>query len=167
MGISASKRVSDQFSTSQEFASSCNTVFSDLQTLTQHTSDSEIFAYQLPDASIRLHDSLLLSLPSPILKSWCPSPPSRTQVDGAYRSLRPNSSPKQTLNSDEFKEFAVVLFTDAVVSKVTKKVASRLGVGVAGIAGVGMMARVGGGLVGSAIGVYALGVATSVYVSLG
>ncbi|XP_057532205.1 uncharacterized protein LOC130810222 [Amaranthus tricolor] len=167
MGISASKRVRHQLSTSQEFSASCNTVFSDLQTLTQHTSNSEIFAYQLPDACIRLHDSLLNSLPSPILKSWCPSPPSRTQVNGAYRSLRRNSSPKETLNSDEFKEFAVVLFTDAVVSNVTKKVASRVGVGIAGIAGVGVMARVGGGLVSSAIGVYALSVAASVYISLG
>ncbi|KNA24263.1 hypothetical protein SOVF_017230 [Spinacia oleracea] len=163
MGISASKRVSHHFRTSQEFTSSCNTIFSDLQTLTQHASPGQIFAYQLPDAALRLHNSLS----SPPLKTWCPSPPSRAQVDGAYRSLRRKSPPEETLSSDEFREFAIVMFTDAIVSNASKAVASKVCVGVAGIAGVGMVARIGGGLVGSVIGIYAIGIATSVYVSLG
>lgn len=163
MGISASKRVSHRFRTSPEFTSTCNTVFSDLQTLTQHTSPGNIFAYQLSDAAIRLHNSLS----SPLLTTWCPSPPCRSQVDAAYRSIRRNSPPEETLSSDEFRDFAVVLFTDAVVSSVSKAVASKVCVGVAGIAGVGMVARIGGGLVGSLIGVYAIGVASSVYIGLG
>ncbi|KMT15824.1 hypothetical protein BVRB_3g057930 [Beta vulgaris subsp. vulgaris] len=167
MGISPSKRVRHHFRSTPEFTSSCNTIFSDLQSLTQQTSHNNIFAYQLSDASIRLHTSLLNSLSSPILKTWCPSPPSRAQVDDAYRSLRKSFSEEGTLSSDEFREFAVVLFADAVVSNASRIVASRVCVGVAGIGGVGMVTRVGGGLIGSVIGVYALGVATSVYVSLG
>ncbi|XP_021774680.1 uncharacterized protein LOC110738595 [Chenopodium quinoa] len=163
MGISPSKKVSHHFRSSPEFTSSCNTIFSDLQTLTHHTSPGKIFAYQLPDATLRLHNSLS----SPLIATWCPSPPSRAQIDGAYRSIRRSSPPEETLDSDEFREFAVVVFTDAVVTNASKAAARKVCVGVAGIAGVGMVGRVGGGLVGSVIGVYALGVATTAYLGLG
>lgn len=42
----------------------------------------------------------------------------------------------------------------------------RVPIGVAGIAGVGAASRSGKDLIGTAIGVYALGVATSIYLGL-
>ncbi|GMH28041.1 hypothetical protein Nepgr_029884 [Nepenthes gracilis] len=177
MGISASKRVSRRFRDSEEFNSACDSVFEECLTLTQHAFPG-IFPYQLSEACYGLHFSLSSS--DPLVKKWLPSPPSLAQVDRAYRlfSLRrarcndyhsPPSNPQPqppTLGSDEFKAFAVELFTDSVVSNAGKEMIVRIPIGVAGIAGVGMATRAGKNLIGPAIGVYALGVATSIYVSL-
>lgn len=65
-----------------------------------------------------------------------------------------------------FKKWAVVLYAEAVVGNAGKALLSRVPIGVAGIAGIGAMTRSGKSLVGAAIGVYAVGVATSIYLSL-
>ncbi|GAB4825580.1 hypothetical protein Ancab_008454 [Ancistrocladus abbreviatus] len=175
MGLSASKRVSRSFRDSSDFNSACDSVFEECLTLTQHAFPG-IFAYQLSDASFRLH--LSLSLSNPLVKKWLPSPPSQAQVDRAYRLLSHSGATSsasggdnrqveaRTLSSDKFKAFALELFTDAVLSNARKAVIVRVPIGVAGIAGVGMATRSRKDLIGTAIGVYALGVATSIYVSL-
>lgn len=66
----------------------------------------------------------------------------------------------------EFKEFAVAAFADAVVSSAGKEVLKRLPLGVAGIAGIGVVVKPGKEVVAAAIGAYALGVVTSIYLSL-
>lgn len=58
------------------------------------------------------------------------------------------------------------VFTDAVVSNAGKEVLKRVPLGVAGIAGVGLIVKPGKEILGAAIGAYALGVATSIYLSL-
>ena len=58
------------------------------------------------------------------------------------------------------------LYADAVVSNAGKALLCRVPIGIAGIAGIGAVTRSGKDLVGTAIGVYALGVATSVFLSL-
>ncbi|KAJ6741278.1 hypothetical protein OIU79_001239 [Salix purpurea] len=64
------------------------------------------------------------------------------------------------------KEWALLLFTEAAVGNAGKAILGRLPLGVAGILGVGAVVKGGKEVVGAAIGVYALGVVTSVYLSL-
>lgn len=59
-----------------------------------------------------------------------------------------------------------MVFAEAIVGNATKAVLTRVPIGIAGIAGIGAIARPGKDLIGAAIGIYALGVATSIYVSL-
>lgn len=47
-----------------------------------------------------------------------------------------------------------------------KTIASRIPLGIVGIGGIGAVTRSGQNLIGAAIGVYAIGVATSVFLSL-
>uniref|UniRef100_A0A7N0THE6 Uncharacterized protein n=1 Tax=Kalanchoe fedtschenkoi TaxID=63787 RepID=A0A7N0THE6_KALFE len=65
-----------------------------------------------------------------------------------------------------FVAFAVDLFTDAVVTSVRNAMLSRVPIGVGGIVGVGVLTKSRKDLVGTAVGVYALGVAASVYLSI-
>lgn len=58
------------------------------------------------------------------------------------------------------------LFTDAVVSNAGKAILQQVPIGVVGILGIGGLTRSGKELVGAAIGVYALGVSTSIYLGL-
>ncbi|KAK9289036.1 hypothetical protein L1049_017507 [Liquidambar formosana] len=70
------------------------------------------------------------------------------------------------LGAPEFKAFAVDLFRDAIVCNAGKAVLRRVPIGIGGIVGVGMATRSGKDLVGTVVGVYALGVATSIFLSL-
>lgn len=90
------------------------------------------------------------------------------QVDRALRVVTRSgdSVQDQTLGRVEFKAFEVELFADAVVAGAGQALLRRVPIGVAGIAGVGLVTRSGKELVATAIGVYALGVATSVYLGL-
>lgn len=58
------------------------------------------------------------------------------------------------------------LFAGAVVENAGKAVMFRVPIGIAGIAGIGAATRSGKDLVGAVIGVYSLGVATSIFLSL-
>lgn len=167
MGLSSSKRVSQTLRDSTYFNSACDSVFEECLALTQHAFPG-VKPYQLASASDRLHNSLTL-IHYPLVQRWVPAPPSRSQVDKALRSVtRRFDLPEEetALGAAEFRAFGVELFADAVVSNAGKAVLVRVPIGVAGIAGIGMATRSGKDLVGTAIGVYALGVATSIYLSL-
>lgn len=66
----------------------------------------------------------------------------------------------------EFREFAVSVFTDAVVYRARAEVLKKILFGFAGIAGVGMMFGPSKAVIEMAIGVYTLGVASAAYFSL-
>ncbi|XP_074283918.1 uncharacterized protein LOC141608466 [Silene latifolia] len=163
MGVSPSKKVHQTLLTSSTFTSTCTTTYTDSLTLSQ---SQGILPYQLYPTSLRLHQSLISTCP--LIDKWAPDPPSRLHVDSAYKSLRrTNHRTSETLDSAEFRDFAAVLFTNVVVENAGKAVLSRVPVGIVGIAGVAVVAKVGRGFVATAVGAYALGVATSVYLSLG
>ncbi|KAI8003163.1 hypothetical protein LOK49_LG08G02028 [Camellia lanceoleosa] len=172
MGLSASKRVSRSFDSSPDFNSACDSVFEECLNLAQHAFPG-VKPYQLRSATDRLHHSLLsTSHPHPLVKKWVPNPPTRSQVDNAYelvvtrRSSNENEEEQPSLGPIEFKAFATEVFTNAVVSNAGKAVLQRVPIGIAGIAGIGVVTRSGKDLVGTVIGVYALGVASSIYLSL-
>lgn len=167
MGLSASKRVSNSLKNSSEFNSACDSVYDDCLTLSQHAF-AGVKPYQLFSATERLYASLCPSVP--LITNWVKSPPTRLQVDNAFKIVSTRRSGEKeseiVLGKDEFKEFSVDVFADAVVSCAGKELLKRVPVGALGIAGVGAVVKPGKELIAVAIGAYALGVATSVYVSL-
>ncbi|XP_009630894.1 uncharacterized protein [Nicotiana tomentosiformis] len=168
MGLSASKRVTRSLQNSSEFNSACDSVYDDCLSLSQHAFPG-VKPYQLFSAAERLHVSLYPSVP--LITNWVKSPPTRLQVDKAFKvvSTRLSGEEKESeivLGNTEFKEFAVEVFVDAAVSGAGKELLKRVPVGAIGIVGVGVVVKPGKELVAAAIGAYALGVATSVYVSL-
>ncbi|XP_068662786.1 LOW QUALITY PROTEIN: uncharacterized protein [Aristolochia californica] len=160
MGLSASKRVSRILEASPEFDAACTSVYEDCLNLTQHAFPG-VRPYQLYDASLRLHLTLSSSLP--FVKQWVSSPPSKVQVDHAIATT---AEYKETLNLLEFKAFSLHLFRYVIISNARDKVLRRIPIGIAGIAGLGAVTRSGKGVVGSVMGVYALGVTAAVYLSL-
>ncbi|XP_050384527.1 uncharacterized protein LOC126801111 [Argentina anserina] len=167
MGISPSKRVKSSLSNSPEFDSACNSTFSHCLSLTEHGFDG-VFPFQLATASDHLYQTLHDdAAPHPLVLKWVSSPPTRSQVDSALRAVtRSDSDSETTLRSPQFKQWAVELFAGAVVANARKDLMVRVPIGVAGIAGLGAASRSGKDLVGTAIGVYALGVAAAVYLGL-
>ncbi|GMI78673.1 hypothetical protein like AT2G43540 [Hibiscus trionum] len=173
MGISqsASQRVSSTLLNSSQFNSACDSVYTQCLSLTQQAFPG-VLPYQLVTAAANLHQDLTSLHPHPLILRWVPDSPTRSQVDSAFRFVtRHRENPQSdeeplVLDSPQFREWARVLFTDAVVSSAGMAVMKRVPVGVLGIAGIGAAARTGKEVVGVAIGVYALGVATSVYLSL-
>ncbi|KAJ8563375.1 hypothetical protein K7X08_031827 [Anisodus acutangulus] len=168
MGLSASKRVSNSLQNSSKFNSVCDSVYDDCLSVSQHAF-AGVKPYQLFSATERLHASLYPSVP--LITNWVKSPPTRLQVDKAFKivSTRRSGEEKESeieLRNDEFKEFAVEVFADAVVSCAGKELLKRVPLGAFGIACVSAVVKPGKELIAAAIGAYALGVATSVYVSL-
>ncbi|XP_009341145.2 LOW QUALITY PROTEIN: uncharacterized protein LOC103933211 [Pyrus x bretschneideri] len=164
MGISASKRVKSSLSNSPAFDSACDSAFTHCLSLTEHAFDG-VFPYQLPTASDHLHKTLHTLHPHPLILNWVPSPPTRSLVDSALKAVtRPDHA--QTLGPAQFKRWAVELFAGAIVENAGKAVMFRVPIGIAGIAGIGAATRSGKDLVGAVIGVYSLGVATSIFLSL-
>ncbi|KAF7848131.1 hypothetical protein BT93_L2271 [Corymbia citriodora subsp. variegata] len=94
-----------------------------------------------------------------------PRPPRHHPPEAPYPRRRRRRGP-QLLDAAEFREWAVELFAGAVVESAGRAVLTRVPIGVAGIAGLGMATRSGKEVIGSVIGVYALGVATSIYLGL-
>ncbi|XP_042518048.1 uncharacterized protein LOC122091886 isoform X2 [Macadamia integrifolia] len=171
MGLSVSKRVEKSLQDSPEFDAACNSVFEECLEMAQHI-DAGVRLYQLAGASERLHQRLYSSSLQHrhLLKKWLQSPPNRTQIDKAIKVVierfKIPSDGGETLNLLEFKAFAVELFTDAIVSNAGKVVLRKIPIGLAGIIGIGAATRSGRDLVGIVMGIYSLGVATAVYVSL-
>ncbi|XP_039020848.1 uncharacterized protein LOC120152781 [Hibiscus syriacus] len=173
MGISqsATKRVSCTLINLSQFNSACDSVYTQCLALSEQAFPG-VLPYQLVTASAHLHQDLTSVHPHPLILRWVPDPPSRSQVDSAFRFVtRHRENPRSdgeplVLDSPQFKEWAQVLFTDAVVGNAGKALIKRVPVGVLAIAGIGAATRTGKEVVGAAIGVYALGVATSVYLSL-
>ncbi|CAN0826616.1 hypothetical protein LINGRAPRIM_LOCUS2315 [Linum grandiflorum] len=168
MGISPSKQAESTLSSSSAFTSACESAYANCLSLTQHAFQG-VLPYQLPTASDEIHSALADKIP--LIVNWVPTPPTRAQVHTALRIVEARKrswaqEEPMMLGAEEFKEWAVVLFAGAVVEKAGKAVLQRLPVGAVGIIGIGAVARPGKNLVGAAIGVYALGVVTSVYLSL-
>ncbi|XP_021893065.1 uncharacterized protein LOC110811021 [Carica papaya] len=178
MGVSASKRVKNSLANSRSFDSACDSAYAHCLSLTQHAFEG-VLPYQLLAASAHLHHTLF-TLRLPLVIKWVPFPPTRAQVDSALRAVtrkRHENDGKSSVSCPEdegalvlgpalFKEWALVVFAEAIVGNATKAVLTRVPIGIAGIAGIGAIARPGKDLIGAAIGIYALGVATSIYVSL-
>uniref|UniRef100_A0A2P2IHG2 Uncharacterized protein LOC105628433 n=1 Tax=Rhizophora mucronata TaxID=61149 RepID=A0A2P2IHG2_RHIMU len=172
LSLSASKRVKTTLSDSPEFGTACDSAFGHCLSLTEHAFRG-VLPYQLSTASDQIHATLLRNR-HPVIIRWVPSPPTRTQVDSALRVVtRRRPKEKKAAEEEEillgpakFKEWAVVLFAEAAVGNAGKAVLARVPIGVAGIVGIGAATRTGRNLVGAAVGVYALGVATSVYFGL-
>lgn len=169
ISLSASKRVKSSLSNSPLFDSACDSTYSHCLSLTQHAFPG-VFPYQLSTAADHLHRTLSVVQPHPLILKWVPAPPSRSQVDSALRvvTLQPNddSAGHELLGPAQFKAWAVELFGEVIVFNAGKAVLCRVPIGVAGIAGIGVVARARKDLVGTVIGVYSLGVATAVYLSL-
>lgn len=174
MGLSASKRVSQSLINSSEFNSACNSTYETSLSLAQHAFLG-LKPYQLFSATERLHHTLYTEKSLPLITKWVSSPPSHEQVDRAFKIIlrRRSNHPNQASETDdvvvgiaEFREFGVEVFTDAVVSSARKELLKKVPIGIAGIAGVGMVVRPGKEVVGTVIGVYTIGVATAVYLSL-
>ncbi|PRQ50881.1 hypothetical protein RchiOBHm_Chr2g0138101 [Rosa chinensis] len=169
MGVSPSKRVKSSFSNSPEFNSACDSAFSHCLSLTEHGFDG-VFPFQLATASDHLYQTLQAGPhPHPLILRWVPSPPTRSQVDSALRAVPRESkatTTTTTLGPAQFKQWAVELFAGAVVCNARQALMVRVPIGVAGIAGLGAASRSGKDIVGTAIGVYALGVATAIYLGL-
>ncbi|KAI3795934.1 hypothetical protein L1987_38595 [Smallanthus sonchifolius] len=167
MGLSSSKRVAGNLRGSSEFTSACDAVYEQSLSLSQQAFPG-IPRYQVASASDRLYQTLS-DLHLPLIDKWVTSPPTRSHVDKALQKSLPDDEGDAivTLGDSAFKEFAVDLYTDAIVSNAQKAVLVKLPVGVAGIAGIGIVTRSGMEVVGTVIGVYAVGVATSVYLSFG
>ncbi|OMO71065.1 hypothetical protein COLO4_28394 [Corchorus olitorius] len=174
MGItqSASKRVSTTLTNSAQFNSASDSAYARCLSLTQQAFPG-VLPYQLETAANDLHQTLTSVDPNPLILRWVPSAPTRSQVDSALRFVTGHQPKNQSdeeqlvvLGAPQFKEWAVVLFADAVVRNAGKEVLKRVPVGVLGIVGIGAAAKPGKEVVGVAIGVYALGVATSIYLSL-
>ncbi|KAK6118628.1 hypothetical protein DH2020_047620 [Rehmannia glutinosa] len=166
MGVSASKRVKKNLHTSPEFNSACSSAYAHCLSLSQHAFPG-VKPYQLFSAAENLHGTLTHSLS--LVSKWVPRPPDRIQVDRALKTILSSRAAREEeiiLDEVEFKEFAAEVFAEAVVSGATGQVLKRVPLGAAGIAGVGMVVRPGKEVVVAAIGAYALGVATSIYLSL-
>ncbi|KAF3619526.1 hypothetical protein P3S67_009457 [Capsicum chacoense] len=167
MGLSASKRVSNSLKNSSEFNSACDSVYNNCLSLSQHAFPG-VKPYQLFSAVENLHALLYPSVP--LITNWVKSPPTRLQIDKAWKIVSTRRSGgkegEYVLGENEFKEFAVEVFADAVVDCAEKEMLKRIPVGVLGIAGVGVVVKPGKELIAAAIAAYALGVATSVYVNL-
>ncbi|KAJ9189173.1 hypothetical protein P3X46_000499, partial [Hevea brasiliensis] len=169
MGLSASKRVKTTLTNSPEFNSACDSAYAHCLSLTQKAFQG-VLPYQLLTASDHIHATVSTTHKQPLIVKWVPSPPTRTQIDSALRivALQQNNKSEEELilGPAQFKEWAVVLYAGAAVGNAGKAVLARVPIGVAGIVGIGAVMRSGFHLVGAAIGVYALGVATSIYLSL-
>ncbi|CAH8374015.1 unnamed protein product [Eruca vesicaria subsp. sativa] len=164
MGISGSKRVKTSLSNSPEFHSACDSAYEESLSLAQHAF-SGVRPYQLLTAAAHIHRNLSSF---PLIIKWVPSPPSQSQVDSALRVItsRVTADEEEVLGPEKFKEWAIEVFTGSIVGNARKAIASRIPLGIAGIAGIGAVTRSGQNLIGAAIGVYAVGVATSVFLSL-
>ncbi|GJR87557.1 hypothetical protein Tco_0270092 [Tanacetum coccineum] len=169
LSLSSTKRVTGKLRDSQEFKSSIETVYNETLSLSQQTFQG-IPRYQIQSASDNLYNTLLLlqqpNIP-PLITKYVTAPPTRSQVQNSLRKVVQNDDEIVTLGEDQFKDFAFDLYAGVIVSNAQKDVMLKLPMGVAGIVGVGLASRLGLQVVGTVVGVYAVGVTTSVYLSLG
>lgn len=169
MGISASKRVKRTLANSPEFDSACHSAYTHCLSLTQHAFPGAL-PYQLPTASDQIYAAVSTTREPRLIIKWVPSPPTRTQIDSALRVVARQQNKKSEeeliLGPAQFKEWALVLYAEAVVGNAGKAIITRVPIGAAGIVGIGAVTRSGTDLIGAAIGVYAIGVAISIYLGL-
>ncbi|KAK2631995.1 hypothetical protein EUGRSUZ_L02147, partial [Eucalyptus grandis] len=139
----------------------CDLAYAHCLSLTQHAFDS-IFPYQLSSAAAHLHRSLS---PPSLLVSRLTAPSVSPACHRPLPTFGGGDGP-QLLGAAEFREWAVELFASAVVESAGRVVLTRVLIGVAGITGVGIAMGSEKEVIGSVIGVYELGVATSIYLGL-
>ncbi|GAA0168419.1 hypothetical protein LIER_23140 [Lithospermum erythrorhizon] len=102
------------------------------------------------------------------LDKWVPTSPDR-----AYKKVvglpgpGPIKEEGECLDREEFRVFALEVFSNVVVLKVRSEVLKMVPIGVVGIGGVGVVAKANGAVLGAVIGSYVIGVATTVYLGLG
>ncbi|XP_010517926.1 PREDICTED: uncharacterized protein LOC104793285 [Camelina sativa] len=170
MGISGSKRVKTILSKSPEFDWACDSAYEESLSLAQHAF-AGVRPYQLLSAGAHIHRNLS-SLRFPLITRWVSSSPSQSQVDSALRVIISRFAAAEEeddeilLRPEEFKEWALEVFTESVVGNARKAIASRIPLGIFGIAGIGAVTRSSQNMIGATIGVYAIGVTTSVFLSL-
>ncbi|XP_062226048.1 uncharacterized protein LOC133924493 [Phragmites australis] len=162
MGLSPSKRVDAALRRAPAFAASCDAAFDRCLADAQRAFPG-VRRYQLADAAANIHSELRRTLP--LVRRWVPSPPPRTRVDAALRAA--GLEGEGELSRAQFGEFAAELFREAVLAGALEAALVRAPAAAAGIVGVGLVARAAPGVVGRVIAVYAAGVATAVYLSLG
>ncbi|KAJ8755372.1 hypothetical protein K2173_019170 [Erythroxylum novogranatense] len=166
--LSAAQRVKGTLINSSDFITACDAAYDHCLSLTQHAFPG-VFPYQLPSAADHIHSNLTTAYHHHLILRWVPSPPNRTQVDSALKAVlrqQKSDGDEIILGHAQFKDWATMVFVDAVVGNAVKTVLARVPIGVAGIVGVGAVTRSRKDWVGAAIGVYALSVATSVYLGL-
>lgn len=166
MGLNLSKRIEKTLSSTPAFTSACAASYAHSLDGAQHAFPG-LRLYQLLPASLHLHSSLTRYSPTlPLLARWAPPEPTQASVDSAIRAIGFQGG--GVLDEATFERFAVELFKELVVGEIVGRVVMRrVPVAVAAIAGVGMVMGGGGAqVVGKAIGVYAVAVAASVYLSL-
>ncbi|KAJ3675389.1 hypothetical protein LUZ60_004431 [Juncus effusus] len=159
MGLNPSKRVHSTLSASDQFTAGCTSAFSSLA-----GQSSLLRPYQLLHASTLLHSSLLTL---PLISRFAASPPSQFSVDTTYRKFIKQNNQSDGLDLDGFRGFGLELFTDAVMKGMGAEIAKKVPIGAVVVAGVGAAARVPAGVVGKVVGVYAAGVAATVFLGLG
>jgi hypothetical protein len=162
MGLSPSKRVDAALRRAPAFAAACDDAFDRCLADAQRAFQG-VRRYQLSDASAHLHAELRTSVP--IVRRWVPTPPPRARVDSALRAA--GLGGEAELSRAQFGEFSAELFKEAVLAGATDAALVRAPAAAAGIVGVGVVARAAPAVVGRVVAVYAAGVATAVYLSLG
>ncbi|GJN27174.1 hypothetical protein PR202_gb15171 [Eleusine coracana subsp. coracana] len=154
MGLSPSKRVDAALRRAPAFAAACDDAF-DRCLADAQRAFTGVRLYQIADAAGYLHAELRESVP--IVRRWVPAPPPRARVDSALRAA--GLEGEAELSRARFGEFAAELFKEAVLAGA--------GEAAAGIVVVGVVARAAPAVVGRVVAVYAAGVATAMYLSLG
>ncbi|KAM7263265.1 hypothetical protein ACFE04_000948 [Oxalis oulophora] len=170
MGVCLSaprNQVKSKLSNSAEFNSACDSAFDHCLSLTQHAFPG-VFSYQLPTAASHIHQTLTTTKTHPLIVQWVPSPPTRSQIDSALRVTTQlnHDDDREVIGLKEFKEWATVLFAEAVVDGAGKAAMKFFPIGAVGIAGIGAVTRTRKASVGLAIGGYASGLATVLLLSL-
>nr|XP_043632019.1 uncharacterized protein LOC122603397 [Erigeron canadensis] len=165
MGQFSSKRVTNNLKNSTEFTTACKTVYQQSITLAQQTFQG-IPLYQIPSASNNLYTILTNDTTHiPLINKWVTAPPTHSQIHKSLQKIHHDDDSIVIVGEEEFEEFAVSLFADIIVGNVEKDVLVK--VVPVGVVGFGMVGRVGMNVVGTVFGVYALGVVTNVYLTLG
>ncbi|KAK9138756.1 hypothetical protein Sjap_009350 [Stephania japonica] len=171
MGSVASKRVEKTLAASPDFSAAVGAAYRRALDLSERAFPG-VRRYQLYSAAAEIHRDLLSGAAHRLVNQWLPSPPTRVQVDraaaavAARRRRRGGGGDEETLDEEEFMEFAVEAFREGIFGNASRAVLTRVPVGLVGIGGIGVATRSGGGVVGSVMGVYAVGVAVGVYLSL-
>jgi len=114
MGQSPSKRIEEILSTSSAFQTAIHASFEECMILAQHSFPG-LQMYQLLNASTRIYDKIVADqddVLSRYKERWLPQPPSQLQVDSTVKKERFFRGGQKSLDIDEFRVFAIVLFRD-------------------------------------------------------
>ncbi|KAI3760458.1 hypothetical protein L1987_50853 [Smallanthus sonchifolius] len=116
MGLSSSKRVIGNLRCSSELNSACDGVYEPSLSLAQQVVPG-IPRYKVASATDCLYQTLS-DLHVPLIDKWFTPLPTRSQIDKALQKALPEDEGDViiTLGDSVFKEFAVDMYTDVIVS---------------------------------------------------